>query len=411
MLSMIFFLSNIFPPPLRLGNPCFEWFAPLPLPAPCFHSLCSQWFSFYRFFLPPFLATLAFNDFLFIINFPPPFLGNPCFECFQWFSFFQIFFPFASSWQPMLWMICPPSPARALFLKPMFSMILFLWIFPPPPFLATYAFNDFLFINIFPSSWHPILSMMLFLSNFSPPPPAFLATLAFNDCVFSIFFPPPPSWQPMLSMFFFLSKFPSPPLLGNPCFQCFSFYQNFLPPLLGNPCFQWFFYQNFSPPLSWQHMLSMLSMIFFLAIFPPPLLGNPCFQWFTPPFVATHAFNEFLFIKISSPFGNPCFQWFFLKFFSPPFLATHAFNAFYDFLFIKFFSPPFFATQALNYPPSLALLATHALNHSFRIRPYSFRIRPYSFRIRRRPSSTTLYYSSSTLLRIVSESDRIVSDT
>ena len=58
LLSMIFFLSKISPPPflathalnafndflffkyfspsLRLGNPCFEWFASLPLPAPCF---------------------------------------------------------------------------------------------------------------------------------------------------------------------------------------------------------------------------------------------------------------------------------------------------------------------------------------------------------------------------------------
>ena len=279
---MIFFLSRFFPPPpflathafnafndflfikyfsppLRLGNPCFEWFAPLPLPAPCFHSLCSQWFSFYRFFLPPFLATLAFNDFLFIKNFPPPFLGNPCFECFQWFSFFQIFFPFASSWQPMLWMICLPSPARALFLKPMFSMILFLWIFPPPPFLATYAFNDFLFINIFPSSWHPILSMMLFLSNFSPPPPAFLATHAFNDL-------PLPSWQPMLSMIFFLSKFPPP--LATHAFNDF-FSKFFPPPFLATHAFNAFYdflFIKFFPPPSLQPRL---------WIIPPP---SPCWQ-------------------------------------------------------------------------------------------------------------------------------------
>ena len=176
----------------------------------------------------------------------------------------------------------------------------------------------------------------------------------------------------MLSMIFFLSTFS--PLLGIPFFQWCCFYLIF-PPL---------------PPPSWQPMLSMIY---------PSLRGNPCFQWFS-------FYQNFL------PLWQPMLSMIFSQnFFPPPFLATHAFNAFYDFLFIKFFPPPFFATQALNYPPSLALLATHALNHSFRIRPYSFRIRPYSFRIRRRPSSTTLYYSSSTLLRIVSESDRIVSDT
>ena len=189
----------------------------------------------------------------------------------------------------------------------------------------------------------------------------------------------------MLSMIFLSKCFPSP-FLATHAFNAFND----------------FLFSNFSPPPSGQPMLSMIY---------PSLRGNPCFQWVS-------FYQNFL------PLWQPMLSMIFSQiFFPPPFLATHAFNAFYDFLFIKIFSPPFFATQALNYPPSLALLATHALNHSFRIRPYSFRIRPYSFRIRRRPSSTTLYYSSSTLLQysfrirpnsfrhIVSESDRIVSES
>ena len=129
-------------------------------------------------------------------------------------SFYQNF-PRRPSWQPML------------------SMIFFLSKFSPPPLLATGAFNNRASNNAF------------FLSKFSPPP--FLATHAFND-------------------FLFIKIFPAP-LLGNPCFQCFSFYQNCHRPPSWQPVHSitklqiiHSFSQNFPRPPSWQPMLSITEL-------------------------------------------------------------------------------------------------------------------------------------------------------
>ena len=286
---MIFFLW-MFPSPL-LGNPCF------------------QSFSLYQHF-PPFLASHAFNGVVFYLIFSP-FLPPP-------------------SWQPLLSMIVllaillpPPS------WQPMLSMFFFFSkIFPP--FLATLAFNGFLFMKFFP-----------------PPPACLLGNPCFQwFSFFSKISPPPLSWQPMLSMIFFLSKCPFP-FLGNPCFQWFSFYQ-FFPPrfvlathalndLLPSPGLRLvlktyvlndFLLMNFAFPRSWQ---PLLSIIFFLSNF--FLLGIPCFQGccfylifspFPPPFLATHAFNVFLFIKnFPPPSWQPMLSMiFFLSICSHPFLAT-----------------------------------------------------------------------------------------
>ena len=215
--NVFLFLKNF--PPL-LGNPCFQWFSfyeifpPPPPPACLLGNPCFQWFSFFsKIFPPPFLGNPCFQWFSFYQNFPLPFLGNPCFQCFQWFSFYQFFSPPLRLGNPCFeWFASLPRPA------PCFENLCSQWFsfdeFFLPPFLATLAFNHFLFIKFLPS-WHPMLSRMLFLSNFFSPSP------------------PPPSWQPMLSMFFFLSKI--------------------------------------SPPPSWQ---PMLSMIFFLSICSHPFLAT-----------------------------------------------------------------------------------------------------------------------------------------
>ena len=259
---------------------------------------CCQAFCFYLFFVPP-----------------PLLLGN---LCFQWFPP-----PPLPSWQPML------------------SMMFFLSIFPPP-FLATHAFNDILFIKKFPPpSWQPMHSMIFFLSKISPP-------LFWQPMLSMISLSTPlPSWQPMLSMFLFCSIFPIPPSWQPMLSMIFP------PPpcLLGNPCFQWCFFYQFFPPPSWQPMLSMislstplpswqpmLSMILFCSIFPIPPSWQPMLSMIFPP--PPHAFNDVFSIN-----------------FSPPFLATHAFNAFNDCLFIKYFPPRFvLASHALNdLPPSPCL--------------------------------------------------------
>ena len=134
-------------------------------------------------------------------------------------------------------------------------------------------------------------------------PPHARAARAFNDYYIPFIknFPTPP-WQPMLSMIitFLLSKF-HPPSRAARAFN--DYYIPFIAispsPLLATHAFNDFLlitistpFIKISPPLPGQPVLSMI-ITFLLSQFPPPLL-------------ATHAFNDFLLITISPP--NPCFQ-------------------------------------------------------------------------------------------------------
>ena len=430
MLSMIFFLSKVFlpflathafndflflknfpppflgnpcfqwfpsPPPCLLGNPCFQWFCLAQLfPSPLLGNPCFQWFSLYQIFPPPFLATHAFNAFndgLFIKYFPPRFVlashalndlpSSPCprlvFKTPVLNDFIFMNFSFPPSWQPMLSLIFFLSTFSPFLGNPCFQWCCFYLIFSP--FVPRPSWQPILSMSSFyqnfsrppPPSWQPLLSMIFFLWNFFPPPPSWQPMLSMMS-----FSTPLPSWQPMLSMILFGSIFP-PPFLATLAFNDCVF-SNVSPPLSGQRMLSMiFFLSKISPPLSWQPMLSMLSMIFFLLIF-FPCFENLCSQWFSfcefflPPFLATLAFNHFLFIKIFSLLGISCFQWccFYLIFSPfvprpswqpilsmssfyqnfpppPPFLATLAFN---DFLFMKFFSPP-----PLSWQPMLSMMS------------------------------------------------------
>ena len=420
------------------------------------HHLWTYLTSFYLNF-PPLLAAHAFK-------YNIPFIKN--------LPFIKISPP--PSWQPMLSMIQVTRGHLRPYLTPFYQK------FPPPP-LGNPCFQWFKlpgvicdptwlpFIKIFPP-WQPMLSMIQLTRGHLRP------------CLTSFYqnFPPPCLGSPCIqlqhscyqkhSFNSFYHNFLPP--LGGPCFQIqhsfyqkHSFYQNFPPPPLGNPCFQWFRlpeiicgptwlpFIEISPPPPWQPMLSMIQvtrghlrpyLTSFYQIFPPPLAAH-AFNYNIPfiknipflkiPPLAAHAFNysgyqgssgtlpDFLLSKFPPPswqpmlsmiqvtrnhlrpyltsfyrnsppppLGNPCFQWFklpgvicdptwlpFIKFSPPPWqpmLSTTTFLLSKTFLFSK--SPPL-AAHAFNYsgyqgssatlpdfllsnfPP---LLATHAFNDS-----------------------------------------------
>ena len=352
------FYQNLTQP---LGNPCFQWFrfkyyisfikiftfllSTFPLP-PWQPNPCCQWLlhSFYQNFSPPLSnPTHAFNDYYipFIKIWPPPPLGNPCF---QWFRF-KYYIPLSR----FLHLFYQHFPSPPLATQPMLSMI-----------------TTFL-LSKFPLPWqpNPCFQWLLhsFYQNLTPPP-----------------------WQPMLSMiqvqvlhsfyqdFYipFIKISPFPLWQPNPCCQWLlhSFYQNFLPPLATqpmlsmihvqvlhsfhqdfyipfikisplprwqpNPCCQWLlhsFYQNFSPPLATKPMHSMITT-FLLSKFLPPL-GNPCFQWFMCKYyIPLIKIFTFLWSKFDPPpLGNLCFQWFWFKYYIP-------FIKIFTFLLSTFPPPP-----------------------------------------------------------------------